>query len=91
MYILIYVELMEALKKTENISENVLSQDTETKQWFNPSPLENQTISFEVPIIHFTAQDTYAKLNKQVSGTNRYKSFFWIFFFYDYSSTRKHI
>lgn len=47
------IELIEAIKKTEDVNEHVLSAETENQQWFNQSPTENQTITFEVRVIHF--------------------------------------
>ena len=47
------IELIEAIKKTEDVNEHVLSAETENQQWFNQSPTENQTITFEVPVINF--------------------------------------
>ncbi|UJR31832.1 hypothetical protein I4U23_019309 [Adineta vaga] len=49
-------ELIEAIKTTDDINENVLSKETENQQWFNQSPTENQTIILEVPVINFSTK-----------------------------------
>lgn len=41
------VEFIEAIKKTDDINDNVLSEETETKQWFSQSPVENVVASSE--------------------------------------------
>lgn len=60
------VELIEAIKKTEDINEHVLSKDTENQQWFNQTSLEDQTITLEVPVVHFP-KPTDPKLNEPIS------------------------
>lgn len=52
----IFVELIEAIKKTDVINEHALSEETENKRWFNPSLTENETISLEVPVINFSSK-----------------------------------
>ena len=47
------IELIEAIKKTDDVNEHVLATETENQQWFNQSPTENQTITLEVPVINF--------------------------------------
>ena len=47
------IELIEAVKKTDDVNEHVLATETENQQWFNQSPTENQTITLEVPVINF--------------------------------------
>ena len=41
------VEFIEAIKKTDDINDHVLSEETETKQWFSQSPVENVVASSE--------------------------------------------
>ncbi|CAF3156375.1 unnamed protein product [Rotaria sp. Silwood2] len=63
-------ELIEAIKKTDDINEHVLSEETENKQWFNQTPIDNQTISLEVPTINFPTETT-DKFSKEISLLGR--------------------
>ncbi len=49
----LFIELIDAIKKTDDINEHALSEETENKEWFNQFPIENQTITLEVPIVNF--------------------------------------
>ncbi|CAF4146048.1 unnamed protein product, partial [Rotaria sp. Silwood2] len=64
------LELIEAIKKTDDINEHVLSEETENKQWFNQTPIDNQTISLEVPTINFPTETT-DKFSKEISLLGR--------------------
>ena len=68
------IELIVAIKNTDNINEHALSEETEHQDWFNQAPNEVQTITLEVPMINFPSK-TDDRLTKGIPRTNKSSNF----------------
>lgn len=75
-FVLFALEFLEAVQRTEEMTDNFLPEETEYKPWYNRRPVDeddtvDQSIIFEVPTINFPSKSSAVLTEDAIKSIHR--------------------